>query len=63
MKIKEVRRQTSTYIKSPRRGEEPVFYVCGPRKSVEVAKEWIMNEANNFKQSRLLNKNCSKLKW
>ena len=62
MKINEVRCRTSTNIKCPRRGEEPVFHVCGPRNSVEVAKEWISNEADHFKQIRLLNKSCTKHK-
>ncbi|CAB1317174.1 unnamed protein product [Coregonus sp. 'balchen'] len=41
-KIKALRAKTNTYIKTPVRGEEPVFIVTGRREDVEMAKREIV---------------------
>uniref|UniRef100_A0A8C7JNM4 Mex-3 RNA binding family member D n=1 Tax=Oncorhynchus kisutch TaxID=8019 RepID=A0A8C7JNM4_ONCKI len=56
-KIKALRAKTNTYIKTPVRGEEPVFIVTGRREDVEMAKREIVSAAEHFsmiRASRLL---------
>ncbi|KAG5847889.1 hypothetical protein ANANG_G00131010 [Anguilla anguilla] len=47
-KIKALRAKTNTYIKTPVRGEEPVFIVTGRREDVEMAKREILSAAEHF---------------
>uniref|UniRef100_UPI00358F0F9B RNA-binding protein MEX3B-like n=1 Tax=Myxine glutinosa TaxID=7769 RepID=UPI00358F0F9B len=47
-KIKALRAKTNTYIKTPVRGEEPVFVVTGRREDVALAKREILSAAEHF---------------
>ncbi|XP_027527477.1 RNA-binding E3 ubiquitin-protein ligase MEX3C, partial [Neopelma chrysocephalum] len=47
-KIKALRAKTNTYIKTPIRGEEPVFVVTGRREDVAAAKREILSAAEHF---------------
>ncbi|NXY09554.1 MEX3C ligase, partial [Pteruthius melanotis] len=47
-KIKALRAKTNTYIKTPVRGEEPVFVVTGHREDVAMAKREILLAAEHF---------------
>ncbi|KAM4052097.1 RNA-binding protein MEX3D [Anomaloglossus baeobatrachus] len=47
-KIKALRAKTNTYIKTPMRGEEPVFIVTGRKEDVEMAKREILAAAEHF---------------
>ncbi|XP_077097941.1 RNA-binding E3 ubiquitin-protein ligase MEX3C [Siphateles boraxobius] len=47
-KIKALRAKTNTYIKTPVRGEEPVFVVTGRKEDVMTAKREIMSAAEHF---------------
>ncbi|XP_066036782.1 RNA-binding E3 ubiquitin-protein ligase MEX3C [Chamaea fasciata] len=47
-KIKALRAKTNTYIKTPVRGEEPVFVVTGRREDVAAAKREILSAAEHF---------------
>ncbi|CDQ57512.1 unnamed protein product [Oncorhynchus mykiss] len=51
-KIKALRAKTNTYIKTPVRGEEPVFIVTGRREDVEMAKREIVSAAEHFSMIR-----------
>ena len=51
-KIKALRAKTNTYIKTPVRGEEPVFVVTGRKEDVAAAKREIMSAAEHFSQIR-----------
>ncbi|NWV33197.1 MEX3C ligase, partial [Grantiella picta] len=51
-KIKALRAKTNTYIKTPVRGEEPVFVVTGRRKDVSMAKREILSAAEHFSMIR-----------
>ncbi|XP_072525310.1 RNA-binding protein MEX3B [Salminus brasiliensis] len=51
-KIKALRAKTNTYIKTPVRGEEPVFIVTGRREDVEMAKREIISAAEHFSMIR-----------
>lgn len=51
-KIKALRSKTNTYIKTPVRGEEPVFVITGRREDVEIAKTEILQAAEHFTQIR-----------
>ncbi|NXM78059.1 MEX3C ligase, partial [Serilophus lunatus] len=51
-KIKALRAKTNTYIKTPIRGEEPVFVVTGRREDVAMAKQEILSAANHFSMIR-----------
>ena len=51
-KIKALRAKTNTYIKTPVRGEEPVFVVTGRKQDVMSAKQEIMSAAEHFSQIR-----------
>ncbi|NXH82292.1 MEX3C ligase, partial [Edolisoma coerulescens] len=47
-KIKALRAKTNTYIKTPVRGEEPVFVVTGRKEDVAMAKREILSAAEHF---------------
>lgn len=47
-KIKALRAKTNTYIKTPVRGEEPVFVVTGRKEDVGKAKREIISAAEHF---------------
>lgn len=47
-KIKALRAKTNTYIKTPVRGEEPVFVVTGRKEDVGKAKKEILSAAEHF---------------
>eukprot|EP00095_Tigriopus_kingsejongensis_P003183 maker-scaffold91_size383040-snap-gene-1.28 protein:Tk03183 transcript:maker-scaffold91_size383040-snap-gene-1.28-mRNA-1 annotation:"hypothetical protein TcasGA2_TC001207" len=51
-KIKALRTKTNTYIKTPVRGEEPVFVVTGRKEDVGLAKREILSAADHFSQIR-----------
>jgi len=51
-KIKALRTKTNTYIKTPVRGEEPVFVVTGRKEDVTEAKREILSAAEHFSQIR-----------
>lgn len=51
-KIKALRNKTNTYIKTPVRGEEPVFVVTGRQQDVEAARREILSAAEHFTQIR-----------
>merc|ERR1712001_407570 len=51
-KIKALRSKTNTYIKTPVRGEEPVFVVTGRKEDVALAKREILSAADHFSQIR-----------
>lgn len=51
-KIKALRAKTNTYIKTPVRGEEPVFVVTGRKEDVNSAKREIQSAADHFSQIR-----------
>ena len=56
-KIKALRAKTNTYIKTPVRGEEPVFVVTGRKEDVVCAKREILSAAEHFSQIRATRKN------
>ncbi|CAA9998717.1 unnamed protein product [Nesidiocoris tenuis] len=56
-KIKSLRAKTNTYIKTPVRGEEPVFVVTGRKEDVAKAKKEILSAADHFSQIRASRKN------
>ncbi|EZA60334.1 RNA-binding protein MEX3A [Ooceraea biroi] len=56
-KIKALRAKTNTYIKTPVRGEEPVFVVTGRKEDVGRAKREILSAAEHFSQIRASRKN------
>ncbi|XP_028672301.1 RNA-binding protein MEX3B-like [Erpetoichthys calabaricus] len=51
-KIKALRAKTNTYIKTPVRGEEPVFIVTGRKEDVDMAKREILSAAEHFSMIR-----------
>lgn len=51
-KIKALRAKTNTYIKTPVRGEEPVFVVTGRKEDVTMAKREILSAAEHFSMIR-----------
>lgn len=51
-KIKSLRTQTNTYIKTPVRGSEPVFVVTGRKEDVAHAKHQILSAAEHFSSIR-----------
>lgn len=51
-KIKALRAKTNTYIKTPVRGEEPIFFVSGRDEDVMEAKHEIQMAAEHFTQIR-----------
>lgn len=58
-KIKALRAKTNTYIKTPVRGEDPVFVITGRKEDVVVAKQEILSAANHFSQIRAQRKNST----
>ncbi|KAK6179923.1 hypothetical protein SNE40_012171 [Patella caerulea] len=58
-KIKALRAKTNTYIKTPVRGEEPVFVVTGRKEDVGLAKREIISAAEHFSQIRASRRNSS----
>lgn len=58
-KIKALRAKTNTYIKTPVRGEEPVFVVTGRKDDVCMAKREILSAAEHFSQIRASRRNSS----
>lgn len=58
-KIKALRAKTNTYIKTPVRGEEPVFVVTGRKDDVVQAKREILSAAEHFSQIRASRRNSS----
>ena len=58
-KIKALRAKTNTYIKTPVRGEDPVFVVTGRKEDVALAKREIISAAEHFSQIRAQRKNIS----
>ncbi|KAM7015240.1 RNA-binding protein MEX3B [Tautogolabrus adspersus] len=59
-KIKALRAKTNTYIKTPVRGEEPLFLVTGRREDVAMARREIISAAEHFSMIRASrNKNTS----
>lgn len=51
-KIKALRAKTNTYIKTPVRGEPPMFTITGRREDVLIAKREIQLAADHFSQIR-----------
>ena len=51
-KIKALRAKTNTYIKTPARGDEPIFVITGRREDVNAAKQEILSAADHFSQIR-----------
>ncbi|KAK6306762.1 hypothetical protein J4Q44_G00236870 [Coregonus suidteri] len=47
-KIKALRAKTNTYIKTPVRGEQPMFVVTGRKEDVSMAKREILSAAEHF---------------
>ncbi|EDV45231.1 uncharacterized protein Dere_GG16398 [Drosophila erecta] len=58
-KIKALRAKTNTYIKTPVRGEEPVFVVTGRKEDVNKAKREILSAADHFSLIRASRKPVS----
>ena len=58
-KIKALRAKTNTYIKTPVRGEDPVFVITGRPDDVGAAKREIQAAAEHFTQIRAARKNAS----
>jgi len=52
-----LRAKTNTYIKTPVRGDEPVFVVTGRKEDVNLAKREILSAAEHFSQIRASRKN------
>jgi rRNA processing protein Krr1/Pno1 len=55
-KIKALRAKTNTYIKTPVRGDEPVFIITGRKEDVHIAKKEILSAAEHFSQIRAARK-------
>jgi hypothetical protein len=51
-KIKALRTKTNTYIKTPVRGDQPVFIITGRKEDVYIAKKEILSAADHFSQIR-----------
>ncbi len=60
-KIKALRAKTNTYIKTPVRGEEPVFVVTGRKEDVAFAQREIIQAAEHFSQIRASRRNSATL--
>lgn len=58
-KIKALRAKTNTYIRTPVRGEAPVFVVTGRKEDVALAKKEILSAAEHFSQIRASRRNNS----
>jgi len=55
-KIKALRAKTNTYIKTPVRGDQPVFIITGRKEDVQIAKKEIVSAAEHFSQIRAARK-------
>jgi len=53
-KIKALRAKTNTYIKTPVRGEDPVFVVTGRKEDVAMARREVQSAAEHFTQIRYI---------
>lgn len=51
-KIKSLRTQTNTYIRTPVRGQDPMFVVTGRKEDVAKAKQQILSAAEHFSSIR-----------
>ena len=51
-KIKALRNKTNTYIKTPGRGESPLFVITGQKNDVELAVAEIKNASAHFTNIR-----------
>ncbi|XP_053662936.1 glycine, alanine and asparagine-rich protein-like [Anopheles marshallii] len=51
-KIKALRAKTNTFIKTPIRGEEPIFVITGTKEDVTRAKQEILSAADHFSTLR-----------
>lgn len=60
-KIKALRAKTNTYIKTPVRGEEPVFVVTGRKEDVAMAQREIIQAAEHFSQIRASRRNSANI--
>ncbi|KAK1806311.1 hypothetical protein P4O66_000185 [Electrophorus voltai] len=60
-KIKALRAKTNTYIKTPSRGEAPVFVVTGRKEDVAMAKREILSAAEHFSLIRASRSKASAL--
>ncbi|CAF0756171.1 unnamed protein product [Adineta ricciae] len=58
-KIKALRTKTNTYIKTPVRGDQPVFIITGRKEDVYLAKKEILSAAEHFSQIRAARKQNS----
>jgi RNA-binding protein MEX3 len=58
-KIKALRAKTNTYIKTPVRGEDPIFIITGRPEDVSVAKKEILHAADHFSQIRARRSNSA----
>ena len=58
-KIKALRTKTNTYIKTPVRGDQPVFIITGRKEDVYQAKKEILSAADHFSQIRAARKQNS----
>jgi len=58
-KIKALRTKTNTYIKTPVRGDQPVFIITGRKEDVYLAKKEIVSAAEHFSQIRAARKQNS----
>jgi hypothetical protein len=58
-KIKALRAKTNTYIKTPIRGESPMFVITGRREDVNMAKKEILSAAEHFSQIRARRNNST----
>ena len=58
-KIKALRAKTNTYIKTPVRGEEPVFVITGRPEDVSAAQREILTAADHFTEIRASRKTSS----
>lgn len=58
-KIKALRAKTNTYIKTPARGDEPVFVVTGRQEDVAEVKREILSAAEHFSQIRASRRNAA----
>jgi RNA-binding protein MEX3 len=60
-KIKALRTKTNTYIKTPVRGDQPLFIITGRKEDVYQAKKEILSAAEHFSQIRagIINTNFS----
>ena len=56
-----MRAKTNTYIKTPVRGEEPVFVVTGRKEDVAMAQREILQAAEHFSQIRASRKNSASI--